>query len=228
MLNLHIGDVLHGASPGTVLPSPETTTLRNELAALVGRKSAARVLKYAGRIGVFHMAPRELAATASIPFGHAHRIAAARQLFDGHTPSRTPTVHSARALVAMLPRGLGNLETEVLLAVALTGRLEPTATVLVAKGGVDSAAVLPRDVFMPLVRLNARTCVLVHNHPSGDPTPSEQDIRLTNTLSRFGHFFGMNVVDHIVVGRSEICSFAELGLLLDRATLEAEEARRGF
>jgi DNA repair protein RadC len=119
-----------------------------------------------------------------------------------------------------LPPGLGSLETEVLLGFALTSSFAIKALFLLAKGGVSGAAVTPTDVFVPLVRLAAHAVVLVHNHPSGDPIPSDDDIRFTNTVARAGLLLGIELVDHIVVAEKGVVSFADHGLLPTREELK--------
>ena len=70
----------------------------------------------------------------------------------------------------------------------------------VALGSLDKAFVEPRDVFRPAITVCAASIILVHNHPSGDPEPSEQDIQLTQGLCACGKILGIEVLDHIIIG----------------------------
>jgi DNA repair protein RadC len=84
---------------------------------------------------------------------------------------------------------------------------------LVATGTVDSAVVHPRDVFREAAAAAAAAIVLFHNHPSGDPTPSEDDLLLTNRMISAGVVMGIDVVDHIILGERRYCSLLEIGMM---------------
>lgn len=80
---------------------------------------------------------------------------------------------------------------------------------LVTKGTLDASLVHPREVFRPAIRESAHSIVLAHNHPSGDPEPSIQDISVTERLDQAGQLVGINIVDHIVMSRSGCVSIRE-------------------
>lgn len=87
----------------------------------------------------------------------------------------------------------------------------------ISEGTLDTLLVHPRDVFRAAITANAAGIVLVHNHPSGDPTPSEADIKVTRDLIRAGHLLKIEVIDHIILGRAsaervkDYASLRELG-----------------
>jgi DNA repair protein RadC len=83
----------------------------------------------------------------------------------------------------------------------------------VSLGSLDKALVEPRDVFRPAITAGAASLVIVHNHPSGDPTPSEDDILLTQELCMCGKILGITVLDHIIIGKRDHVSFKERGLM---------------
>ncbi len=80
-------------------------------------------------------------------------------------------------------------------------------------GTVDHTPVYPREVVKRALELGATALVLVHNHPSGDPTPSKQDIEMTKQVAAAGDKLGVVVHDHLIVGRENVCSFKSMGLL---------------
>jgi DNA repair protein RadC len=80
-------------------------------------------------------------------------------------------------------------------------------------GSLNQAIVHPREVFKTACLSNAAAVILVHNHPSGDPTPSQEDLAITRRLKESGEILGIRVLDHIVVGDDEFLSFVERGLL---------------
>lgn len=85
---------------------------------------------------------------------------------------------------------------------------------MVTLGLVDSSLVHPREVFRPAISDGACSVVLVHNHPSGDPTPSAEDLKVTRQLVEAGKVIGIKVIDHVVIGRGDkpFVSLLEKGL----------------
>lgn len=85
--------------------------------------------------------------------------------------------------------------------------------IVVSRGTLDSSVIHPREVFKAAVVESAAAMILVHNHPSGDPTPSPEDRLVTQQLSEAGRLLGIQVLDHIVIGDARYVSFVEAGLL---------------
>lgn len=83
----------------------------------------------------------------------------------------------------------------------------------ISKGTINASLVSPREVFSPAIKMMAGNIILVHNHPSGDPTPSKEDIEVTKAITKAGDIININVIDHIIIGKSTYCSFKEQGLL---------------
>jgi DNA repair protein RadC len=81
------------------------------------------------------------------------------------------------------------------------------------EGTVDHVPVYPREVAKRALELNASAIILVHNHPSGDPTPSKQDVEMTAQIERACKPLGITVHDHVVIGKERDASFRSLGLL---------------
>lgn len=80
-------------------------------------------------------------------------------------------------------------------------------------GSIDKSIVEPREVFLKAIKRNAHTIILLHNHPSGDPKPSNQDINITKKLVNAGEILGVNVIDHIIIGDGRYFSFLEEGFM---------------
>jgi len=102
---------------------------------------------------------------------------------------------------------------EVFLVVGLNNKNEALREEVVAKGSVDECMVAPREVFRPMIVEAATRIVVLHNHPSGDPCPSPQDVALTRRLAEAGWMVGIELLDHLVVGRSSYVSLRDRGLL---------------
>jgi DNA repair protein RadC len=94
-------------------------------------------------------------------------------------------------------------EVEHFQVVLLNVRRKLIRVELISQGLLDSILVHPREVFRPAIAANASAVVLVHNHPSGDPTPSQSDVRTTLDLVRAGQLLRIEVLDHIILGRRE-------------------------
>ena len=84
---------------------------------------------------------------------------------------------------------------------------------VLGRGTVDKAPVYPREVVKRSLELNATALILAHNHPSGDPTPSQSDIQMTETIIQATGAVGITVHDHIIIGRHDVASFRTMGLM---------------
>jgi DNA repair protein RadC len=104
---------------------------------------------------------------------------------------------------------LAGLQQEMFLAIGIDVRNRLLEVVEVARGSVHGVEVHPREVFRPLIRMAASGAIVVHNHPTGDPTPSYEDVALTRRLREVGDLVGIPVVDHVIVGDVKFRSIAE-------------------
>lgn len=102
---------------------------------------------------------------------------------------------------------------EYFLILLLDGKNRIIRRVQVSEGSLNQSIVHPREVFNPAVKESAAAVILVHNHPTGDPAPSGEDIAITRRLREAGEIMGIKVLDHIIVGDGEYLSFVERGLL---------------
>lgn len=83
----------------------------------------------------------------------------------------------------------------------------------ISVGSLNSSIVHPREVFKPAIRRSSASMILVHNHPSGDPTPSREDIEITRRLIEAGKILGIEVVDHVIIGNGIYISLREKGII---------------
>lgn len=120
----------------------------------------------------------------------------------------------------LLGRLIGASDREQLVALFLDGYKDIVGVHVIATGCLDSCRTTPREVFKAAIVANAHGIVLGHNHPSGGIEPSHADIRLTRRLVRTGTLLGIPILDHLVVWRSQWCSFAERGLLAMPSAVE--------
>ena len=117
------------------------------------------------------------------------------------------------ALLAYVRVSLAHQPREQFRALFLDRRNHLLRDELTAEGTVDHAPVYPREVVRRALELSASALILVHNHPSGDPTPSRADIEMTRKIVDAARLFSIQVHDHLVVGREGTASFKSLGLI---------------
>jgi len=209
-VHINIRDQISNTPVGGRFACLRDARLVQALGAFVSTEAAHRIVKAVGIIGCRSMTAAEVQNCCQLSDEETSRVIAARELAESMMPQEPIASCVASALVH-LPPGLALLETEVLIGIALTSRLNVRGTLLLSKGGTASAALTPRDVFVPLVRLGASSFILAHNHPSGDPTPSNDDISMTERIAHAGDLLGIQLLDHIIVARSGAVSLSEVG-----------------
>jgi DNA repair protein RadC len=190
---------------GTGLPGRPAEALARELLDAAG-----------GLRPLARLTPFELASMTGVGDARAARILASIEL-------------GRRMLAEPLPRGalvrdgadvfrhfgasMRELRVEQFRVVLLDGKHRVLREELVSQGTLTSSPVHPREVFAPAVRHGAASVLLVHNHPSGDPAPSADDLAVTTRLVEAGRLIGIQVLDHVIVGDGAFTSFAGRGLL---------------
>jgi len=121
------------------------------------------------------------------------------------------SVRDAESVWAHFRGRLPQLDREAFYVLLLDGKNRVQGELRVSEGSLTAALVHPREVFAPAIRDGAAALVLVHNHPSGDPTPSAEDVALTERLRQVGDLVGVRILDHVVIGRGRWVSMAESG-----------------
>lgn len=127
-------------------------------------------------------------------------------------PEGTP-VRSPRDVVALMAPRLQDLSVEEFHVIALDAQHRVERDITITRGILNSSLVHPREVFREVIAERAAAIILVHNHPSGDPTPSADDRNVTDQLVAAGRLLDLPVHDHVVIGRGRYTSFAESGLI---------------
>ena len=108
---------------------------------------------------------------------------------------------------------LENCDREHFIAVYLDRKGKSNAACTISIGGISETLVHPREVFKPAILASAASIVLIHNHPSGDPSPSPDDIKLTKRLVEVGEILGIEVLDHIIIGVNNYVSLKAMGAM---------------
>ena len=122
-------------------------------------------------------------------------------------------LHSAEDVYQHFRENLGREKREFFYVVLLNNKNRKMREVKVSEGSLTASLVHPREVFNPVIRESAAGVIFVHNHPSGDPAPSPEDIDITKRLKEVGDVMGVRVLDHVVIGHDRYFSFNERGML---------------
>ncbi len=126
---------------------------------------------------------------------------------------RGRTLKSSGQIFEYFHERLRDLKKERFITVLLDGKNRVMREDRVSEGILTASLVHPREVFSPAIREAAAGIVLIHNHPSGDPEPSPEDLEVTQRLCAVGELVGIRVLDHLVIGDGRYVSFLERGLL---------------
>lgn len=156
-------------------------------------------------LGRIHGVGPAKASTLKAVFEIANRIVAMG-------PEQRPQITSPDDVVNLVGIEMSALEQEQLRVVLLDTKHRVLAIKTIYQGSVNQAQVRVAEVFRDAIRTNAVAIVIVHNHPSGDPTPSSADVSLTADIARAGELMGIDVLDHLVIGRGRHVSMRRLGL----------------
>jgi DNA repair protein RadC len=174
--------------------------------------AAGLLTAYGGLDGVARASPRELAVSPGMgPAKCAALLGAVeigRRLAAGRLEPGARIRGPADVHAHFHPR-LRHAAQERFIAVLLDGRHRVIRHALVSQGTLTASLVHPREVFRPALREPAAAVVLVHNHPSGDPTPSREDIEITQRLVEAGRLLGVPVIDHVVVAERGFASLRD-------------------
>ena len=113
---------------------------------------------------------------------------------------QTRQILSPNDAYEMIKEKLEGLDREQFIIACLNTKNEPTNITVVSVGTLNKAIIHPREVFKTAILSNAASIMAFHNHPSGDTTPSDQDIQLTNRLYEAGELLGIKLLDHLIIG----------------------------
>ena len=175
-----------------------------------------RLLQQFGGLGGLHRAPiEELIDQHGIGEAKAAQIKAAIELGRRLTlevPEERPTINSPADAAALVQYEMSALEQEHLRVLLLDTRNHVLDISEIYRGSVNMSQVRVGEVFKAAIRRNATAVIVVHNHPSGDPTPSPDDVAVTRAFVQAGKLVDVDVLDHLIIGRGRFTSMKERGL----------------
>ena len=172
--------------------------------------------KDTGLTGICHLTRQELMKLPGIG-----EVKAIQVLCIGELSKRIATrqakekiaFHEPQTIAGYYMEQLRHKEQECMICMMLDTKNQLIGEELISKGTVNASLVSPRDLFLMAFQYHAVHLILVHNHPSGDPTPSQADIALTERIYQAGALLDIKLLDHIIIGDCTYRSFRELGLL---------------
>jgi len=173
--------------------------------------TAQRLLSQFGNLwGIASASIEELSQVRGIGLAKASQIKAAFELAkrqEGYSEIRDKQlVKTPEAVVRLVRNRLKDKQREHFLALLLNTRNQLIKVTEISIGSLDTSIVHPREVFKEAISASAASAIFAHNHPSGDPTASEDDIKLTKRLAEAGEIIGIDVLDHIIIGDNNYVS----------------------
>ncbi len=183
----------------------------------VGVLAAELLEEHGGVAGLARVGVGELSDRSGVGAAKGARLAAAIELGRRATLAASlaasPKLPDGQAVEAWARARLATLDHEELWVLALDGRHGLRAARRVASGGIHGMHVGARDPLRVALREGASAIVLVHNHPSGDPSPSDEDLAFTRAVCEAGAVVGVPLLDHVIVARRQATSMLDAGLL---------------
>ncbi|OGO03159.1 MAG: hypothetical protein A2Y59_02680 [Chloroflexi bacterium RBG_13_52_14] len=177
--------------------------------------SARLLTKFRGLAGLARAGFGELCQERGLGEAKAAQVKAAlelgRRLMSTQSEER-PVVKSPADIATLLQGEMSFLEQEEMRVVLLNTKNQVLSVPRVYKGSINTSLVRVSELFKEAVRENCAALVVVHNHPSGDPTPSPEDVKVTEQIVKAGKLLDIEVLDHIIIGQQRYISLKERGL----------------
>ena len=184
----------------------------------VMRLAESMLVQFNGLPGLSRASVNELATIHGVGQAKAAQIKAALELgrrLTVATPQERPRISSPADAANLLMSEMMLLEQEHLRVILLNTRNEVLSMPTVYQGSLNTSVVRVGELFREAIRANAAALIVAHNHPSGDPSPSPEDVNVTRQLVKAGRLLDISVLDHIVIGHHRFVSLKERQLGFD-------------
>ena len=168
-----------------------------------------------GLRGLFKASAKELMKVKGVKEAKATQILAMCELYRRFKTSELTQVKVSKPsdVAELVMDELRMLQQEVLIVVTLDTKNKVISKKEIFRGGLNSSLVHPREIFKEAVKESAASIIICHNHPSGDPTPSKDDINITIRLKECGQMMGIELLDHLIIGDNRFISLKEKDIL---------------
>jgi DNA repair protein RadC len=192
--------------------------------------SASRLLAAFGSLrGIAEASIEQLFAVRGIGPAKAIQLKACAEIarrLSAPSDGARPTMDTVEAAAAVVQPQLVDKHKEHFVALLLDNRHRLIRVSPIAVGSLSATLVHPRELFKDAIAASAAAVIVAHNHPSGDPTPSADDVRLTRRLAEAGALLGIEVLDHLIVGRTGVVSLRAAGALAHRQPVRSRTRRQ--
>ena len=170
-----------------------------------------RLISEYGLDKLFECSLKELQKIKGIGPSKAMQILAMFELGKRYKNSQKPVrfLSSAKKVFEFMHEKLKDEKQENFIAILLNNRNHFIKAVLITKGVLDASIIDSREIFKPAIKNSAARVILVHNHPGGDPKPSEEDLEVTKKIIDAGELLGIKVLDHVIIGGDNYWSWKE-------------------
>ncbi len=170
-----------------------------------------RLIKENGLENLFDCSLKELEKIKGIGPSKAMQILAIAELGKRYSQSKKPVkkISNAKDVFELFCERLKDEKQENFYVVLLNSQNNILKEELISKGVLDAAILHPREVFKPAIKHSASKMIIVHNHPSGNPNPSKEDLDITGKLIEVGELIGIKVLDHVILGKESYWSWVE-------------------
>jgi DNA repair protein RadC len=158
----------------------------------------------------------ELCKVKGIGLAKAAQIKAALEVgkrMSSQSSGKKVKMQTSRCFVEHYTPFMKNLRKEIVKLVLLNPKLFVIKDLTIFEGSLNSSVLHPREVMIPAIKESAALFAVIHNHPSGDSSPSQQDMEITHRLNKTGQIIGIKMADHIIIGDNNFFSFSDEGLL---------------
>ena len=226
--SLKIKDIPKNERPKEKLLSYGADTLNNsELLAIILRTGTKgeNVLQLSNRLlsefqgldGILEASLDNITSIKGIKEGKASQILALAELFKRFrtfkSADRDIKIMSPNDIAMLINGEMSLLKQEILKVIFLNTKNIVIGTRDVFKGSLNTSIVHPREIFKEAVNKSSAKIIICHNHPSGDPTPSKEDINITLRIKECGEIMGIELLDHIIIGKNNFISLKEKGFV---------------
>lgn len=226
--SLKIKDMPQNERPKEKLLTCGADSLSNsELLAIILRTGTKgeNVLQLSGRLlselegldGILSASFNDIINIKGIKEGKASQILAISELFKRFktlkSMRRDIKITSPKDLADLLMGEMNELNQEILKVILLSTKNTIIGIKDIFKGSLNTSVVHPREIYKEAINKNSASIIICHNHPSGDPTPSKEDINITLRVKECGNIIGIQLIDHIIIGNNKFVSLKERGLI---------------